>query len=381
MGIKDQIKDSIHKVRAFALADAGSNDIDRFKRLALNFINSKTYGEASENASNLLDFSLDIHVKTQTMGPIIRSMRDFELEGEYQYKKQRTHYIHSVNIFLLGLFIYHGCSKIRNAINNEMVHTSIEKTIRFEGDVSDWHYSGGSIEGEFFYRWRLCSLCHDIGYPVSLVNNRKELDSYLTDKFGINGINSLKNDKVLPDNEMLLEFILDIMQYIDIKERKPAPGNEMYDHGIMGGLIFLHKMDKLFKSKSPIEKVNGKRIIWDRVVFNTSLKEVSNAVAMHNLEMHEEALKKSLFNPDDLKIHDIDKHALSWLLKVTDILQEWDKIKASEYNENKSIPTQNIEIETNPESIVVQGFNAKQKEKIDEKLNILFKQPSIVQLL
>lgn len=380
MKIKEQIITKIKSIRDFALADAGENDIGEFKEKALFFLNAKTYGDASDKAESLMNFALDIHGKTEAMGPIITSMKNFELNGRYSYEKQRTHYLHSTNNYLLGLYLYHGCSIIKKAIHNEMRRTSEKKKIRYKGEVSNWQYSGGSVEGEFFYRWRLCSLCHDIGYPISLSTNEKDINTYLLES-GINNLNNLKCRKLLPNNEALLEAFLDLKTYMDEKENNPGPGKEKYDHGIMGGLIFFYKMDKLFLEKPTVEYKNGGKIIWDRVVFNTSLKEVANAVAMHNLEMHEAALKKSLLKPFDCKIFDIDKNALSWLLKVTDMLQEWDKPKALDYDEKKHIPEQDIEIEMTPEEIIVTGFDSDTKNKINEKLEKYFKRPEILKLL
>lgn len=379
MKIKKQIISEIKNVCDFALADAGENAVDEFKKKALFFLNAKTYGEASQKAQDLMDFALDIHGKAEAIGPMLELMKIYELSGKYDYKEQRTHYLHSANNYLLGLYLYHGCSIIKKAINDEIERTSEEKTIEYDGNTVDWHYSGGTVEGEFYYRWRLCSLSHDIGYPISLSKNEEEINAYLS-RFEISNLDDLKKP-ILPHNEVLLETVLNLKAYMDEKENNPAPGKEKYDHGIIGGLIFLYKMDKLFCENPTIEYVNGKRILWDRVVFNTSLKEVANAVAMHNLEMHKEALEKSLPKPVDYKIFDLEKNALSWLLKMTDMLQEWDKLKASDYDKEKHIPEEDVAIEVTSKLIAVKGLDSNTKNKINEKLEIYFKQTDILKLL
>lgn len=73
-------------------------------------------------------------------------------------KQQRDHYVHSVNVFILGLCIYAQNPSFRNAFKNSYRASAIQ------------HFS--TEAEEFLFRWGIASLFHDIGYPVEIINNQ-----------------------------------------------------------------------------------------------------------------------------------------------------------------------------------------------------------------
>ena len=79
--------------------------------------------------------------------------------------KQRDHYIHSVNVFILGLCIYIKNAKYRTAFNT----TNMDKT--------EYPNSYDTKHEEFFYRWGIASLFHDVGYPIEIIG--KQINKFI----------------------------------------------------------------------------------------------------------------------------------------------------------------------------------------------------------
>jgi len=79
-------------------------------------------------------------------------MREFEEQVAPTIPHHRDHYIHSVQVFLLGLAIYQRNSSFRDAATKAL----------------DYPDSYSSPVAEFFHRWGLTALFHDIGYPVEI---------------------------------------------------------------------------------------------------------------------------------------------------------------------------------------------------------------------
>ncbi|MCX5893228.1 MAG: hypothetical protein NTW80_09710, partial [Deltaproteobacteria bacterium] len=167
MNIKNTILGSINNVNNF-LGNFSDSHKNRFKSIAINFLSVETFGELERQARNFITFMLFHHGKTEAVSPILEYLSNFEIYGDYNYQNQRLHYSHQVNVFLLGLYLYHNNSVIKKAINNEMERTTTEKNIP---DYGKFRFSGDSKYGEFLYRWKLASLCHDFGNGISLLGD------------------------------------------------------------------------------------------------------------------------------------------------------------------------------------------------------------------
>lgn len=105
-------------------------------------------------------------------------LKGYEENAAVLIDKQRDHYIHSVNVFLLGLCIYASNAKMRAAV---------EQTVM---DKEDYPNSYHTKNEEFYYRWGLASLFHDVGYPVEIVG--RQINKFIDFATGIGG----KEDKV-----------------------------------------------------------------------------------------------------------------------------------------------------------------------------------------
>ncbi len=91
---------------------------------------------------------------------LLEVLRNYEENAAVLIDKQRDHYVHSVNVFILGLCIYAENAKFRAAFHKAVM-------IR-----EDYPFSYGTKNEEFFYRWGLASLFHDVGYPVEIVGRQ-----------------------------------------------------------------------------------------------------------------------------------------------------------------------------------------------------------------
>ncbi|MEG1972709.1 MAG: hypothetical protein RR315_06070, partial [Oscillospiraceae bacterium] len=83
--------------------------------------------------------------------------------------KQRDHYVHSVNVFLLGIYIFQSNEHYKR------IFEEYSQKHKYEGAFS------GDTE-EFFFQWGIAALFHDIGYPVEITNNQlKKFIAYVVD--------------------------------------------------------------------------------------------------------------------------------------------------------------------------------------------------------
>ncbi|MBR0081137.1 MAG: hypothetical protein IJP98_00200 [Clostridia bacterium] len=90
---------------------------------------------------------------------LVDILRSYEETAATLIDKQRDHFVHSVNVFLTGLSIYTRIPGYRNA---------------FEKAIPEAPYRIGyqTPHEEFFFRWGVASLFHDVGYPVEIVGHQ-----------------------------------------------------------------------------------------------------------------------------------------------------------------------------------------------------------------
>jgi hypothetical protein len=345
------IKASIQSIRNFAFGSLSSNQSEKFIYYAQRFLEARTFGEAERKARQFMTFILYQHEKNTVVGQVLESMNNFELYEVYSYNSQRLHYIHQANVFLLGLFIYHNFPQLKSELWREMENTTSDETLDLKGMKLKWRYSGDSPEGEFFYRWRLSSLSHDIGYGISLsekdLNRMKpyfdEISTFtyssiesLSDLWTVDDVNLLDlMDRKLGDSR--------ISRYMQYQMDKPFKGSVFYDHGLIGAIIFLRLIHEEYARhrNNPVTLSNSSRIIWDPHILNTSIMESAIAIALHNMDHYDENYKIQF---GESRIFDLEKKPLAWLLKISDLLQQWDKPEAHEEIMAQKIPLTQMEI-------------------------------------
>ena len=126
-----------------------------------------TAEDKSESDNNVISI-----VKEQnSLLNLVKIMKEYEDNTGDLIEKQRDHFIHSVNVFLLGLAVYAQNTKYREYFKRYVLKSPYTKYYRMEnGEFSD---------EEFLYRWGVAALFHDIGYPVEIIG--KQLKKFIND--------------------------------------------------------------------------------------------------------------------------------------------------------------------------------------------------------
>lgn len=371
MNIKQQILTCLYSTpsgKDLAFSSSSHNTIKRFSESVKDFLKASTYDEAKHRCSELYFTMLDLHDKYPILNPTINRLNTEELFGVYKPEQHRLHYRHQANVFLLGLYIFHNFEPLRNEIEREMRQTTVE--IQREPSYQSFRYSGGNEYGEFLYRWRLSSLCHDIGTGIQLCEGKQDKIAFSLNRLPFQKrIHSIKELVAFEDHNLLNDLdtaydFIGVSDYMKYQELRPDRYNIHHDHGIIGSLIFLRLMHEAFSRhrENPISRnVEGTEVFWHPDILSNSITQI--AIAMHNLEMYPKALEKST---EEIRIFDMKKHPLSWLLKISDLIQEWDKPEVDD--SLNGLPTTNLRLKTSHSKILVKNFL---KQKHDKTAKVL----------
>ena len=263
---------------------------------------------------------------------------------------QRDHYIHSVNVFLLGIAIFSANEKYRKYFDDY----ALDKKI--------YPDSYNTKNEEFFYRWGLAALFHDIGYPIEIT--LKQANKYFNfiwcypkkvkckkssfvkiphfDKFI--KLPSLKasmkyrtefflkypRNKIADKNDsvsLLAEYIAPRLGISsgNMKKRMRFFIGKMekdgfVDHGFYGAVIMARWYYHLLKATK-----------WNPAYFYYPVLDSATAILLHNFYKH--VLMKKPFNLRLLRAY---QHPIAYLLIICDEIQDWNR-KAYGENDNPSI--------------------------------------------
>lgn len=125
---------------------------------------------------------------------LIDTMCSYEQLAGSLLDKLRDHYTHSVYIFALGMAIYESNDRFRNIFKEKFF------------DASKNYYD--NEKDDFFVRWGIISLLHDIGYPFEIIN--EQIKQYIN---FLNGFNENNEKKFLAKVE-----IYDFDEFIKLPE-------------------------------------------------------------------------------------------------------------------------------------------------------------------
>ena len=254
-------------------------------------------------------------------------------------EKQRDHYIHSVNVFILGLCVY-----IRNRKYREIFKETVLDEKKYPENYQTKHE-------EFFFRWGLASLFHDVGYPVEII--AKQISQFLAfatdadhdDKKGpikphlefenFRRLNSIA--EVVPKKEFIDEFYvsnpssvyIDLLQPIDLLAQKihinlGIPMDEIkdkldhftsdmakfgfIDHGFYSAIIVLKWYGYL------IQISNG-----DPKRFYNAIVDSAGAILLHNY--YRNVIRKQFTH----RPLNAGEYPIAFMLMLCDELQEWNR--------------------------------------------------------
>lgn len=296
-----------------------------------NFIKN----ESSMNADNVYTFYMDLYRVTDEDGAplldMIDIMRMYELKVSGFSERQRDHYVHSVNVFLLGLDIYVSNSRVRSAFSKA--------------------YGKGSFRSEedlFLFMWGHASLFHDIGYPIEILHNLAKSFvcklSNLGDEqhstrimMGVDPVDDIIGLDPAGPFEDVFQLLVkgtgsigrDRHQEVE-QVIRGYPGymldNRFIDHGFFSSLMVAKCYDMIAGSNSEMMRI-----------YSENIPSVCAAILMHNL------YQKSLIRENGFGPMTIDEEPLTFLLILCDELQEWNR-KSYGFGTGNSIYPKSSEI-------------------------------------
>ena len=271
---------------------------------------------------------------------LVKTMKDYEENTGDLIEKQRDHFIHSVNVFLLGLAIYSQNKSYRDKFKQYVLNSPYKKYYRIDGEFS---------HEEFLYRWGVAALFHDIGYPVEIIG--KQLKKFIND--GIKSISSSYNADTAIDFKDFNEFntivkkdpnfadkytsvypeakFLNLFKPTDIMAHKISTDfkgidvNQVIKHldsfvDIMGDSGFI---DHGFFSSILVLNSYGyliQKYAKNNDFFFYPIVDSATAILLHNY--YRNVLQKK---PFDLKTLHPSQSPLAFLLILCDELQEWNR--------------------------------------------------------
>ncbi len=308
------------------------------RQAVLEFLEDETKESAFAVYRTFFDsYRITLEGKSNPFIDLLDVLLSYEERASTLIDKQRDHYVHSVNVFILGLCIYSQNVNFQNAFDA----ANLDKEI--------YPFSYDTKGEEFFYRWGIASLFHDVGYPVEIIG--KQLNKFISfatevDQQGkvnthlefdnFEQFNSIAEIKprgdftktycqkyrvcdsldVLNPND-LLAHKLHLSLSVDLQEIKGAldrfpeimAKNGFIDHGYYSTIIVLRWYSYLIQSCG-----------YKPEYFFYPILDSASAILLHNY--YKNVLLKAPFNKDPLSPRE---HPIAYLLILCDELQEWNR--------------------------------------------------------
>lgn len=297
------------------------------------------YQITSENKSDNVEQPSMVN-EPNTLLDLVKIMKRYEENTGDLIEKQRDHFIHSVNVFLLGLAIYSQNKSYRDTFKAYILDSPYEKYYRIDEEFS---------HEEFLYRWGVASLFHDIGYPVEIIG--KQLNKFINDsvksissRYGadtavdfkdFNEFNTIiKIDPDFADNYTKVypkAKFLNLFKPTDIMAHKIATDfpnvdvnavakhlddfvnimgeNGFIDHGFFSAILVLNSYGYLIQKYAK-----------NHDFFFYPIVDSATAILLHNY--YRNVLQKKPFN---LPAMHPRQNPIAFLLILCDELQEWNR--------------------------------------------------------
>lgn len=346
-----QIRNYIHTFFASLNLDADTHDLHQkhhYKEYLQEAVERFLGEENKDTAYDVYRVFLECYgysaeVEKLNFIEFVEKMRGYEENAAVLVQKQRDHFVHSVNVFLMGLSIYQCSITYRESFYHQCFKNK--------------HYPSthDSPQEEFFFRWGMASLCHDIGYPIEIITNQvndfinftaclapgdPQIHAHVEyDRFDL--INAI------PEKIKKCQFVrkyydqheecvyIDLLKPVDllahklhqtlgvdlraVKERLDGYVAESgrsgcVDHGFFSAVILLKWCGYLIQA--------GQR---DPGELYYPLLDIASAVLLHNffgIALVANTKRPNSFNLPPLEP---DKHPLGYLLILCDELQEWNR--------------------------------------------------------
>jgi hypothetical protein len=202
----------------------------------------------------------------------------------------------------------------------------------------------------------MASLVHDVGYALALLADNQELDICLQG-FGRSIQRPVANPNEIfkyCDKNLLKQLsdrieerfgfsLLPIVK--DLEKKHPySKTPPYYDHGILSAVTFLFLINHEYSLPHDESlDVAGYKLVWDKAFLDICFPEIAMAIALHNLDAKD---YKDIFKLDKKKYYSVKNSPFSWLLKLCDTLQEWDKPRTDEHEKHVG-PLKSLHIDFN----------------------------------
>ena len=264
-------------------------------------------------------------------------LKSYEENAATLIDKQRDHYIHSANVFILGLCFYIKNTELQKIFNE----TNMNK--------EEYPYAYSTKHEEFLYRWGIASLFHDVGYPVEIIG--KQIIKFIQFASDVDGDNQVKPRltfenfdalntiaEVIPKREFIESYYhkhescvyIDLLKPIDLLAHKLAISlgvnlqdikyalnhfvevmakNGFIDHGFYSAIIVLKWYGFLIQSCH-----------YEPDYFFYPVLDSASAILLHNY--YRSTIMKPPFNRKELSP---SQHPIAFLLMLCDELQEWNR--------------------------------------------------------
>ncbi len=310
------------------------------KQAILTFLADETKDNAFDVFQCFFDsYRIVLAGDTNPFVDLLDVLSAYEERAATLIDRQRDHYIHSVNVFILGLCIYAQNTAYRRAFADANMDP-----VRYPSNYATAHE-------EFFFRWGVASLFHDVGYPVEIITKQiLKFISFATaaDHDDTKGkikahlefenfrrLNSIA--EVLPKRDFIADFYqrnegsvyIDLLQPIDliahrihltldipleqIKNKLDTFMQDMarygfVDHGFYSAIIVLKWYGYLIQQSR-----------MDSLFFYHSVVDSASAIMLHNY--YRNVIQKS-FGKGPLAA---EQNPIAFLLILCDELQEWNR--------------------------------------------------------
>ena len=264
-------------------------------------------------------------------------LKSYEENAATLIDKQRDHYIHSVNVFILGLCFYTKNSNFQKAFNKKNL------------DKNEYPYAYTTKHEEFLFRWGIASLFHDVGYPIEIIGKQiikfiqfaSDVDNsvQVKPKLEFDNFDALNTiAEIIPKREFIKSYYekyescvyVDLLKPTDLLAHKlhidlginlqdiktslnqfveVMAKNGFIDHGYYSAIIVLKWYGFLIQSSG-----------YEPEKFFYPLLDSACAILLHNY--YRNAIMKPPFNMEKLSPF---QSPIAFLLILCDELQEWNR--------------------------------------------------------
>lgn len=308
------------------------------RQSVIEFLENETKVTAFAVYRSFFDsYRITLEGQTNPFIDLLDVLLSYEERASTLIDKQRDHYVHSVYVFILGLCIYAQNDHFQAAFNAANL------------DKSYYPFSYDTKGEEFFYRWGIASLFHDVGYPVEIIG--KQINKFISFATEVDRQGQVKTRleidnfedfnaiaEILPKGEFiksyyenhpscayvdllkpndLLAHKLHLSLGVDLKAVKTAldgfpevmAESGFIDHGYYSAIIVLRWYGYLIQNCR-----------YKPEYFFYPILDSASGILLHNY--YKNVIMKPPFNKGPLTARE---HPIAYLLILCDELQEWNR--------------------------------------------------------